>query len=71
MKCLQQHQIGSDVNIINIVSFINTMAQWSQSQKYIRHILNARVVLEGAGKVQKTDYGYFFERRKKRKSRKQ
>lgn len=39
--------------------------------KNISDILNARVVLEGAGKIQKTDCSYFFERRKKRKSRKQ
>lgn len=36
VKCLQQHWIGSDVNVIIIVSFINTMVQWSQPTKIYR-----------------------------------
>lgn len=66
VKCLEQHQVGADVNIIiiNIVSFINTMQQWSESTKTEW----TSITSQGGSKCwkpEKTGYRHYSERRKK------
>lgn len=53
VKCLEQHYVGTDVNIIiiNIVSFIILCSDGVNQQKLIGHLLHATVRL---GRYRKT-----------------